>query len=286
MHKTIAFVAHKGGVGKTTCALQTAAALAQQHGFRVLVLDLDPQGNLTRGLTREMIPAQMTASQWLLNEERPAADYVISVRQSLDLIPNRYVPEQDQELAHQAEFRADLQTRLGLLTRRYDYIIIDTPPALQFQTRSAMGSASLLVLVMTCSYYSLVGVTSLVNLVMELQQQGPHRHIPIKPVINLYDERRRLDQQIRQDIERIFEADAFTTLIRQNVRLGDASLAGQTIFEQDSYSHGAEDFNNLAREIMALFPEVLPVGSQLQEKLTLSLQPRYKTAVIPIHSSH
>ncbi len=253
MSHIIAFVAHKGGVGKTTCAQQVSAALAQQHGLRVLAIDLDTQSNLTRGLTREPIPADLTASEMLLDENRLTSDFIINVRRNLDLIPNRYLPEQDQALAQRGDRWKSLKPRLHQAGQVYDYIIIDTPPTILYQTRSAIVTADQVILVLSCSQYSIIGATNIVSQVMELQLYSDRRHIPISVVINLYDDRRGLDQRIRADIERIFEDDAYGTAIRQNIRLGEAAQAASTIFEHAADSHGAHDFASLTREIIGQF---------------------------------
>ncbi len=283
MSRIISFVAHKGGAGKTTCAQQVAAALAQLHHFQVLVIDLDTQSNLTKGLTREAIPINLTASQMLLDESSRITDYIINIRPNLDLIPNRYVPEQDQELAPLAGRWRNLKDRLqtGI---SYDYIIIDTPPALHYQTRTAIITADLVVLVMSCSHYSLIGATNLVGQVMDLEEQSHRGNIPIKVLINLYDERRGLDQRLRAEIERIFEADVYRTVIRQNVRLGDAAQVSQTIFEKDHHSAGAQDFEKLTKELIAKMEAASLINQIQQEESRAAWPRRHATVVIPINA--
>ena len=283
MSRIISFVAHKGGAGKTTCAQQIAAALAQLHNFKVLVIDLDAQSNLTKGLTCESIPTNLTASRMLLDENSPVSDYVINIRKNLDLIPNRYVPDQDFELAHLAGQWQDLRFRLHETGHHYDYIIIDTPPAIHYQTRSAIITADLAVLVMTCSHYSLIGATNIIGQVMELQDQSRRRHIPIKVLINLYDDRRGLDHRLRSEIDRIFEADVFQTVIHQNVRLGDAAQSSQTIFERDRHSTGAQDFEKLTVELIAKIEATSLIGQIRQEESQAAYPRRQPTVVIPIH---
>lgn len=284
MSRIIAFVAHKGGVGKTTCAQQVSAALAQRHGLRVLAIDLDAQSNLTRGLTREPIPADLTSSELLLDENRLVSDYIINVRRNLDLIPNRYLPEQDQALAQRGDRWKSLRPRLHQAEQVYDYVIIDTPPAILYQTRSAIVTADQVILVMSCSQYSIIGATNIVSQVMELQLYSNRRHIPISVVINLYDDRRGLDHRIRADIERIFEEDVYRTAIRQNVRLGEAAQAASTIFEHDADCHGAQDFASLTREIIGQFAGQKRASRAAAEEAETPGRGKHKTVIIPIAS--
>jgi chromosome partitioning protein len=282
MSRIIAFVAHKGGVGKTTCAGQVAAAMARHHGLRVLAIDLDSQSNLTKGLTPEPIPADLTSSLLLMDEGRLVTDYIISVRNNLDLIPNRYVPEQDQALAHFGDRWKNLEERLAPVRNLYDYILLDTPPAILYQTRSAIATSDLVILVMACSQFSIIGATNIVSQVMELQFYSQRRHIPIRVVINQYDERRGLDHRIRAEIERIFEKDVFKTIIRQNVRLGDAAQNCRTIFEQDAASFGAHDFTSLTREILAQFATSRRATRAENQPGEMPVNNRHKTVVIRI----
>ncbi|MFN7945432.1 MAG: ParA family protein [Blastocatellia bacterium] len=284
MSRIIAFVAHKGGVGKTTCAQQVSAALAQRHGLRVLAIDLDAQSNLTRGLTREPIPADLTSSELLLDENRLVSDYIINVRRNLDLIPNRYLPEQDQALAQRGDRWKSLRPRLHPVEQVYDYVIIDTPPAILYQTRSAIVTADQVILVMSCSQYSIIGATNIVSQVMELQLYSNRRHIPISVVINLYDDRRGLDHRIRADIERIFEEDVYQTAIRQNVRLGEAAQAASTIFEHDADCHGAQDFASLTREIIGQFAGQKRSSRAAADEAETPGRGKHKTIIIPIAS--
>ena len=160
MGKILAFANHKGGVGKTTCAQNLAACLVEQHGQKVLAVDLDSQGNLTEGITRLTIDPEKTTFRLLLDEAADIDDYIVNLRPGFDIIPNLYQKEIEDLIFKRPEDYWRLTERLAPLRSKYDAILLDTPPGLGLPTKSAIAAADEVIIVLSCGFYALRGAAT------------------------------------------------------------------------------------------------------------------------------
>jgi len=264
MSKVIAFANHKGGVGKSTCAQNLAACLATQYGQQVLAIDLDSQGNLTDGLTRLTFNPERTSSRLLLDEAARLTDYVVNLSPGLDVIPNLYQPQIEDRISKLPEQYWRLKERLAPMRSAYQVIILDTPPGLGLPTRSAIAAADEVIIVLSCWFYALKGAATVLGVIMDLQREMNRSDLPIRILLNNYDERRNLDRRIKGALQEAFGADLFRTVIHANIKIGEAASARQSIIEYRQGSVGAQDFTNLAKEVL---------GLPLEEKIPASRVP-------------
>lgn len=246
--KIIAIVNQKGGVGKTTTAINLAASLAD-GGASVLLLDLDPQGNATSGLglpkenlhptTYEVLTGQATLDQAIQPTER----------QGLFVLPansNLAAAEIDLASEQQREFR--LGNALALAT--YDYILIDCPPALGLLTINALTAAHSLLIPVQSEYYALEGLGQLLATVQRVRQGLNPSLDLLGVVLTMYDKRTSLSDQVRDELDRHFAEKVFESVIPRNVRLAEAPSFGKTIYEHDRWSKGARAYKQFAKEVV------------------------------------
>lgn len=246
--KIIAIVNQKGGVGKTTTAINLAASLAD-GGASVLLLDLDPQGNATSGLglpkenlhptTYEVLTGQATLDQAIQPTER----------QGLFVLPansNLAAAEIDLAGEQQREFR--LSGALSLAT--YDYILIDCPPALGLLTINALTAAHSLLIPVQSEYYALEGLGQLLATVQRVRQGLNPLLDLLGVVLTMYDKRTSLSDQVRDELDRHFGEKVFESVIPRNVRLAEAPSFGKTIYEHDRWSKGARAYKQFAKEVV------------------------------------
>jgi chromosome partitioning protein len=250
--KVLAFVNQKGGTGKTTITQNLAICLARQHGQRVLCLDLDPQGNLGQGLAAGQIKATKTADRLLLVPGASIAEYIVPIRPSVDLIPNHYVQEMRNAVERMPLSDNPLRRHLNRVTSQYDYILIDTPAGLSRTTQFGIDAADQIVLVISCGIYALRGASALVAWMEDISAQQ-HRSPPaIRVVINNYDERRRFDRDLRQQVEYIFGEGLYQTQIRTSVKVVEAAAQSLAVIELAQNNPSAMDFKQLGCEVLGL----------------------------------
>lgn len=243
----IAVTNQKGGVGKTTTAVNLAAYLAGAD-CRVLLFDLDPQGNATSGLGLEKDGLEATSYEVLLQQAGLDQAVYTTDREGLFIVPaNANLAAAEVELvgAAQREFR--LKEALSVGT--FDFVIIDCPPALGLLTINALTAAHGLLIPVQSEYYALEGLGQLLATVQRVRQGVNPTLDLLGVVLTMYDKRTSLSEQVKDELEKHFGDKLFKTTIPRNIRLAEAPSFGKTIFEHDRWSKGARAYKQLAKEV-------------------------------------
>lgn len=251
MAHVIAIANQKGGVGKTTTAVNVAASLAMAER-RTLLLDADPQGNATSGvgIAKETVELSLYES---LVEGRPAADSIlpISALPFLSVLPaTQDLVGAELQLVEREGREAMLRHVLDGLQDSYDYIVVDCPPSLGLLTLNVLAAANAVLIPIQCEYYGLEGISQLLNTV-RLVQQNFNPGLAISGVLlTMYDSRLNLCRQVAEDAKEYFGAKVFVTPIPRNVRLAEAPSFGQPILLYDVQSVGAKSYLAVTQELM------------------------------------
>ncbi len=245
---TIAFTNQKGGVGKTTSAVNVAAELAAQ-GHPTLLIDADPQGNASSGLGRRRDGA---GTYELLMHAAALTEVTVSTdTPGLDLVSaTKHLAGAEVELA-QAEGRYVRLAR-SLATQSYRYVIIDSPPSLGFLSLNALVAARYVVIPVQCEYYALEGLGSLFDVLRKVKKSLNPEMDLLGVLITMYDKRLKLSDEIVAEVRKHFPDQTFETTIPRNVRLAEAPSHGQPIGTYDRRSKGARAYRKLAREVHEL----------------------------------
>lgn len=251
MGKIIAITNQKGGVGKTTTAINLGASLAA-NDLRVLLVDADPQGNATTGLGVSKEGGRPTLYQVLLGEQDTNEAIIPTEFEGLDIIPaDKNLVAANLELVELPNREQKLKDKLDLIRDRYHYILIDCPPALDLLTVNAMVAADSVLIPIQCEFFALEGVSQLLDTIDRVRQSFG-RSLKVEGVLlTMYDERMNLTRQVEQDLRQFFENDVFQTVIPRSVRLAEAPSFGKPILSYDLRSRGAESYIQLAKEILA-----------------------------------
>lgn len=248
--KTIVLANAKGGTGKTTCAVNLSACLAQHHGKRVLGIDLDSQGNL--GISFGIDPRQLqyTAYHLLTAEVPELSQYIISVRENLDLIPNAISADLENRLESSHNRDSLLRQRLRTFKGKYDFVIIDTPPAMRTATMNAIVAADEVIVVVDCGYYALYGLTDLMRQIARVSDAYEKNSIVIRGLLNMFNRGQNLDRDVRREVGDFFGGLMIQTVIHKNVRIAEAASANLPVIDFDSSAPGAFDFLKLSKELL------------------------------------
>lgn len=242
----ISLLNHKGGVGKTTSAINIGAALVKL-GKQVLLVDLDPQANLTISLG---IPRQKVTIYENIRGEAEITPY--KVKEGLDVVTsNLNLSGAEMELINEAGREFILRELFDPLSHDYDYIIIDCPPSLGLLTLNALTASDYVMIPMQTEFLALQGIAKIDQVIRKIRARL-NKKLQIGGVIaTMYDNRKILNRDIVGTIEKFFKDKVFETKIRNNVALAEAPSEGKDIFEYSKSSNGAEDYLELAKEIIA-----------------------------------
>lgn len=250
MGKTIAIANQKGGVGKTTSSVNLGASLATL-GKKVLLLDIDPQGNTTSGIGINKADVSYCIYDVLINDISPS-DVVLKTNiAGLSIIPATIqLAGAEIELVPTISREIRLKKALQIIKDQYDYILIDCPPSLGILTINSLTAADSVLIPIQCEYYALEGLSQLLNTI-RLVQKHLNTNLLIEGVLlTMLDARTNLGIQVIEEVKKYFQDKVYKTIIPRNVRLSEAPSHGESIISYDPKSRGAEVYLDLAKEVI------------------------------------
>ena len=249
--KTIAIANQKGGVGKTTTSVNLSACLAAE-GKKVLLVDVDPQGNATSGYGIDKSKIEQSIYNVLV-EGLPIKESIQKTTfKNLHILPATIeLAGAEVELVSAISRETKLKRAIDQIKENYDYVIIDCPPSLGLLTLNSLTAADSVLMPIQCEFYALEGVSQLMNTVKLVQQNLNSALVLEGVLLTMYDSRTKLSVQVAEEVKNHFQERVYQTVIPRNVRLSEAPSYGQPIIEYDPKSKGAEVYQALAKEVIA-----------------------------------
>lgn len=250
MSKIIAIINQKGGVGKTTTAVNLSACLAYK-GKKVLIIDCDPQGNTTSGLGVEKDSVNLSLYDCLIDAQNTPNAVIRTKYRNLSIIPS--APElsaAEIEIASEEHREYILSEALNSVKNDYDYIIIDSPPALGMIAINILTASDSVLIPIQCEYYALEGLSQLINSVRNVKKSFNPK-LEIEGIVaTMFDSRTNLSQQVLDEVKKFFPDKVYNTLIPRNIRLSEAPSFGEPIIKYDITSKGAEAYFAMSQELI------------------------------------
>jgi chromosome partitioning protein len=250
MGRVIAVASQKGGVGKTTTAVNLGSCLAQESR-RVLIVDIDPQGNATSALGINGNDRPQTIYEALIGQSELKETILPTALASLDLVPaGQRLSGAEIELVDVTSRESRLRDCLMSVRNEYDYVFVDSPPSLGLLTVNALTAADAVLIPLQCEYLALEGLTQLLGAIRRVQDRlNPGLRIE-GVLLTMYDARLNLSQQVAAEARKFFSERVYRSVIPRNVRLSEAPSFGKPIVLYDPHSTGAESYRELAREVL------------------------------------
>ncbi len=252
MSKIIAVANQKGGVGKTTTTVNLAACLAKE-GKKVLLIDIDPQGNSTSGLGIDKRRVEKTVYDCLINEDPMESVAIPTEYENLDICPsNLDLSGAEVELISVMGRENRLKQSIQSVEKKYDFILIDTPPSLGLITINTLTAANSILIPIQCEFYALEGVSQLVETVKRIKKALNPTLFIEGIVMTMYDARTNLAVEVVDEVKRFFPEKVYRTIIPRNVRVSEAPGFGKPVIYYDESSKGAEAYTELAKEVIKM----------------------------------
>jgi chromosome partitioning protein len=260
--RVISIANQKGGVGKTTTAINLAAALAASE-LKVLLIDSDPQGNSTTGVGLDKSGDRKTLYDVLLGQASMADAILPTNSEGLGIVPaDQNLVATNLDLIDFEERESRLKAAVAQIKDEYSYILVDCPPALDLLTLNALVASDSVLVPIQCEFFALEGISQLMDTIDKVRDAfNPQLQVE-GVLLTMYDDRTNLTRQVEADLREFFGRQVFRTVIPRSVRLAEAPSFGKTILTYDPRSRGAESYIQLAKELMAHEQRVRPESAQ------------------------